>query len=136
MEQMELGTAHQVPRHRSAAASVLTMIAGAFARAVGSSVCYGLRRWLLATRLGARDGKGTLLTLGGFAFAWCVGFIVVFAPAGGGVRDVLPAAILGPVIGSGAATAATLVSRVAMTGGDLITALAAAGVGRYRSGVS
>jgi glycosyltransferase 2 family protein len=106
------------------------VIAGALAWAVFSWVFYGLQLWLLATRLGASDGKAALLALGGFAFAWCVGFVVVFVPAGAGVRDVLLVAILGPVIGVGAAFAAALVSRVAMTAGDLITAAAAAGLGR------
>jgi glycosyltransferase 2 family protein len=200
LAQMEMGNAHQVPRPRSASASVLTMmlslltglltalvalpfvagstpylwaflaapvllvflhpavlnsalnrvlrlarrpalevpltgraIAGASAWAFASWVCYGLQIWLLATRLGAPAGKTALLAVGGFAFAWSVGFLVVFAPAGAGVRDVLLVATLGPVLGVGAATAVALVSRVLMTLGDLITAAAAAGFGRPRS---
>jgi glycosyltransferase 2 family protein len=204
LAQMELGTAHQVPRHRSAAASVLTMllsllagllvalvtlpfvpgsrsyrwvflaapvllvclqprvlnpvldrllrvarrppldqplggraIAGALAWAVGSWVLFGLQIWLLATRLGLPYGKGALLALGGFAFAWSVGFVIVFVPVGAGVRDVLLAAMLSPLIGAGAATATALVSRVVMTAGDLITAAVAAGFSRrYRNGAS
>ena len=104
LAQMELGTAHRVPRHRSASASVLTMLL-------------------------------TLLATGGFAFAWCVGFLVVFAPAGAGVRDVVLVAILSPTLGVGNATAVALVSRVLLTVADLITAAVAAGFGR-RSGVS
>jgi glycosyltransferase 2 family protein len=204
LAQMELGTAYQVPRHRSAAASVLTMllsllagllvalvtlpfvpgsrsyrwvflaapvllvclqpkvlnpvldrllrlarrpaldqplggraIAGALAWALASWALFGLQIWLLATRLGLPYGKGALLALGGFAFAWCVGFVIVFVPVGAGVRDVLLAAMLGPLIGAGAATATALVSRVAMTAGDLITAAVAAGFSRrYRNGAS
>jgi len=56
--------------------------------------------WLCAARLGHADGRVMLLAAGGFAFAWSVGFIVVFAPAGAGVRDVLLVAVLGPVLGS------------------------------------
>jgi glycosyltransferase 2 family protein len=197
LAQMELGTAHQVPRHRSASAAVLTMlltllagllvalvtlpflpggasyrwvflaapvllvclhpkvvnrvmnwllrvtrrppleqplagraVAGALAWAVGSWLCYGLQIWLMATRLGAPYGTGALLATGGFAFAWCVGFLVVFAPAGAGVRDVLLVAVLAPTIGVAGATAIALVSRVLLTVGDLITAAAAAGFGR------
>jgi hypothetical protein len=197
LAQMELGNAYQVPRHRSAAASVLTMLlslltgllaalvtlpfaagstpylwaflaapvllvllhprvlnralelllrvakrpaleqpltgramAGAMAWAFASWIFFGLQIWLLATRLGAPDGKTALIAVGGFAFAWCVGFIVVFAPAGAGFREVLLIAALGPVLGTGAATAVALVSRVAMTAGDLLTAVAAAAWGR------
>lgn len=195
--QMEMANAHRVPRHRSASASVLTMllalltglltalvalpfvagstpylwaflaapillvflhpkvlnsvlnrllrlakrpaleepltgrtIAGASAWAFASWALYGLQIWLLATRLGAPDGTGALIAIGGFAFAWSVGFLVVVAPAGAGVRDVLLIAALGPVIGVASATAVALVSRVLMTVGDLVTAALAAGFSR------
>ena len=95
---------------------------GRLAWAFVSWVFFGLQIWLLATRLGAPEGKTALLAIGGFAFAWSVGFLVVFAPAGAGVREVLLVAALGPVLGTGAATAVALVSRVLMTAGDLLTA--------------
>ena len=200
--QMELGTAHRVPRHRSASASVLTMLlslltgllaalatlpfvtrsaqyrwvflavpallvclhprvlnrvldrllrlarrpplekpltaralAGALAWALASWVMFGLQIWVLATRLGAPYDKTLLLAIGGFAFAWCVGFVIVFLPAGAGVRDLLLVAALGPVLGVGAATAVALVSRAVMTAGDLLTAGVAVAVGR-RSGAA
>jgi hypothetical protein len=193
LAQMELGTAHQVPRHRSASASILTMllvtltglltavvalpfvagstsyvwallgapvllvlllprvlnacinralrlarraplevpltgrtVVGALAWAFVSWLGYGAQIWLLAVPLGAPAGKTTLLALGGFAFAWTVGFLVVFAPAGAGVRDVLLVLALHPVLGVVAATAIALVSRVLLTIGDLITAGVAA----------
>jgi uncharacterized membrane protein YbhN (UPF0104 family) len=193
LAQMELGNEYRVPRHRSASASVLTMllvlltglltalvalpfVAGstnyvwallaaplllvlliprilnaalnkvlrlakrppleveltgrAVVRAVGwafvSWACYGLQIWVLAIALGAPAGKGALLALGGFAFAWTVGFLVVIAPAGAGVRDVLLALTLGLVVGHGAAIAIALVSRVLLTIGDLVTAGVAA----------
>ena len=110
-------------------------IAGALAWALISWTCYGLQIWLMAIRLGAPYGTGALLATGGFAFAWCVGFLVVFAPAGAGVRDVVLVAILSPTLGVGNATAVALVSRVLLTVADLITAAVAAGFGR-RSGVS
>ena len=101
-------------------------MAGALAWSCSSWVLYGLQIWLLATRLGAPGGRTALLAVGGFAFAWSVGFLVVFAPAGAGVRDVLLVAILGPVLGVGSATAVALVSRALMTAGDLLTAALAA----------
>ena len=102
-------------------------MAAALAWSSASWVLYGLQIWLLATRLGRPAGPTALLAVGGFAFAWSVGFLVVFAPAGAGVRDVLLIATLSPVLGVGAATAVALVSRALMTAGDLITAGAAAG---------
>jgi glycosyltransferase 2 family protein len=202
LAQMELASEHQVPRHRSASASVLTMllallsgllvalatlpfvaraapyrwvflvtpvllvclhpkllnrllgwllrlarrpaleqplsgpaIAGALVWSLVSWLGYGLQIWLLVTRLGAPYGRGALLAIGGFAFAWCVGFVVVFAPAGAGVREVLLIAILGPVVGVAGATAVALVSRVLTTLSDLLTAAAAvAWSRRSRSG--
>jgi hypothetical protein len=195
LAQMELGHSYQVPRHRSATASVLTILlallsgllaalvtlpfvagstpyrwaflaapvllvllhprvlnrvlerllrltgrpplerpltgralAGALAWAFASWILFGLQVWFLATRLGAPGGKTAALAVGGFAFAWCVGFLVVFAPAGAGVREVLLVAALGPVLGAGSATAVALVSRAAMTVGDLLTAGVAAGL--------
>ena len=111
------------------------VMAGALAWACASWVFYGLQIWLLATRLGAPGGRTALLAVGGFAFAWSVGFLVVFAPAGAGVRDVLLVAMLGPVLGVSSATAVALVSRALMTAGDLLsaalaTAAAAAAPGR------
>lgn len=90
--------------------------------ALVSWVCYGVQIWVMAVRLGAPEGRTMLLAIGGFAFAWCVGFLVVFAPAGAGVRDVLVIALLGPVVGTGGATAIALLSRILMTIGDLATA--------------
>jgi uncharacterized membrane protein YbhN (UPF0104 family) len=194
LAQMELGNEYQVPRHRSASASVLTMllvtltglltalvalpfvagstdyawallaapallvllvprvlnailnrvlrlarrppleveltgraIAGALAWSFVSWAFYGVQIWVLTLALGAPAGKSALLALGGFAFAWTIGFLFVIAPAGAGVRDVLLALTLGLVLGHGAAIAITLVSRVLLTIGDLVTAgLAAA----------
>jgi glycosyltransferase 2 family protein len=106
------------------------VVAGALAWSFSTWICYGLQIWLLATRVGLPYGRGALLATGGFAFAWCVGFLIVFLPVGAGVREVLLIAALTPFIGAGAAGAVTLVSRLLMTAGDLSTAAAAAGLGR------
>jgi glycosyltransferase 2 family protein len=106
------------------------VVAGALAWSFCTWIFYGLQIWLLATRVGLSYGSGAVLATGAFAFAWCVGFVVIFVPVGAGIREVLLIALLTPVIGVGAAGAVTLVSRVLLTAGDLITAGTAAGLGR------
>jgi glycosyltransferase 2 family protein len=196
LAQMELGTIHQVPRHRSASASVLTMLASlltgllaaavtlpltghadsylwAYAavpvllaclhprvlrwgmdrllrlarqpaltrplsgavlgRALGWSLFAwagnGLQIWLLVP---VHSGLSLLLSAGGYAFAWCVGFLVVFAPGGLGIREVLLVTTLTPLVGAGAATAVALVSRVLTTVSDLLSAGVSASFRRKR----
>jgi glycosyltransferase 2 family protein len=92
----------------------------------GTWICYGLQIWILATKLGAPPGKTALIAIGGFAFAWTVGFIVVFAPAGAGVRDVLLLLVLSLVLSTADATAVMLTSRLLLTAGDLLSAGVAA----------
>ena len=101
-------------------------IAAPLAWSFGAWLFYGMQIWLLTTRLGAPRGTAALASIGGFALAWSVGFIAVFAPAGAGVREVVLTALLGPVVGIGAATAVALVSRALTTIGDLLAASAAA----------
>jgi hypothetical protein len=98
------------------------VIVTALGWALLSWVLLGAHVWLLATRLGAPTAATLPLAVGGFAFAWSAGFLVVIAPAGAGVRDLLLIATLSPVLSVGPATAVTLVSRAAMTGGDLLLA--------------
>jgi len=86
----------------------------------------GLQIWILAEKFGAPVGKTILLALGGYAFAWCAGFVVVIAPAGLAVRDPLLTASLTPVIGYGPALAVMLVSRAVNTVSDLLVAGVAA----------
>jgi hypothetical protein len=112
------------------------VMTAAMAWSWASWVFYGLQIWLLATRLGAPPGRTVLLAAGGFAFAWSVGFVVVLAPAGAGVRDVLLIATLSPVLGTGSATAVALMSRALMTAGDLVTAGLAAVSSRAPGGRS
>jgi glycosyltransferase 2 family protein len=107
------------------------VIVGALAWALASWAFYGLQIWVLITRLGASYGTGALLAIGSFAFAWCAGFVIVFAPAGAGVREVLLVATLGPAIGVGNATAVALISRVLTILVDLLTAGAAVAYSRY-----
>lgn len=103
------------------------VLAGALGWGFATWICFGLQIWVIAIRLGASSAGGLLLAIGGYAFAWSVGLIVVIAPAGVGIREVLIAGLLTPVIGSGNASAVALVSRALNTAGDLLTAGAAFG---------
>jgi hypothetical protein len=107
----------------------------ALAWALFSWLFNGLQIWLLADRFGGPAGKTILLSLGGYAFAWCVGFVVVIAPAGAGIRDPLIIAALAPAIGYNPALAVMLVSRAVNTISDLLmAAIAFAGLRRVGPG--
>ena len=87
----------------------------------------GVQIWVLADRLGAPAGRTFLIALGGYAFAWCVGFVIIIDPAGAGIREVLLVAVLAPVLPKvGAPLAVALVSRAVNTISDLLVAGAAA----------
>jgi hypothetical protein len=98
------------------------VIAVAMGWSILSWVFYGVQVWVLMIKLGAHAGPSLPLSVGAFAFAWAVGFVMVLAPAGAGFRDILLAALLAPAIGTGPATAITLVSRIATALADVITA--------------
>jgi len=89
---------------------------------------YGVHIWLLARGLG---GTGPLLlprSVGAFAAAWAVGFLVVLAPAGLGPREIVLTAALGPVLAT--PVALSLVSRLLLTVADLVGGGVAALLGR------
>jgi glycosyltransferase 2 family protein len=102
------------------------VLADAIAWSFGAWVFNGLQIWVLCLKLGAPPGQAALLSIGGYAFAWCVGFLVIFAPAGAGIREVLLVAFLAPMLGTGPATAVALVSRAVTIVSDLLMAGAAA----------
>jgi glycosyltransferase 2 family protein len=108
--------------HRLSGATVIRAIAWSWI----SWVLLGAHVYLLAITVGASAGRAALVAIGGFAFAWSAGFLVVFAPAGAGVRELILVGALGTVLDTGTATAIALVSRVLMTVGDLLIALLAA----------
>jgi glycosyltransferase 2 family protein len=111
-------------------------VAAAFGWGVVCWVFFGLQIWLLGSRLGLSAGSGLLLAIGGFAFAWCAGFVVVIAPAGAGIREVVLVALLAAAMKPADATAIALVSRVLMTVGDLVSAGTAAWFARRSRQVS
>ena len=103
-----------------------TMLSKAVGWSLLAWLANGLQIWVLAEKLGAPAGRTILIALGGYAFAWCVGFVVIFAPAGAGFRDLLVVAVLAPVLPYAPALAVALVSRGVNTISDLLVAGAAA----------
>jgi uncharacterized membrane protein YbhN (UPF0104 family) len=101
--------------------------------AMAGWLAYGVHLALIVGGLGVGGPKAVALSFGAFALAWCLGFLVVVAPAGAGVREVAMIAALAPVLDRGSAIAAALCSRLIVSIGDLLCA-AAAGAAARRSG--
>ena len=88
---------------------------------------YGLSLLALAGPLGLTGPGSFFLATGGYALAWSAGVLVLgIVPAGIGVREVVLAAVLVPVLGAGAATTVVAASRIVQTLGDALWALVAA----------
>lgn len=104
----------------------LSMLIKPLAWSLVAWLANGAQIWILADKLGAPAGRTVLIALGGYAFAWCVGFVIILAPAGAGFRDALIVAVLATVLPGGPALAVALVSRGVNTISDLLVAGAAA----------
>lgn len=105
----------------------LRMLSKALAWSLLAWLANGVQIWILADKLGAPPGRTFLIALGGYAFAWCVGFVIIIDPAGAGIREALLVTALAPVLPPGAPLAVALVSRAVNTISDLLVAgLAAA----------
>jgi uncharacterized membrane protein YbhN (UPF0104 family) len=90
--------------------------------ALAGWAAYGVHLALIVHGLGATGAGAVILSFGAFALAWCLGFLVVIAPAGAGVREVAMVAALAPVLDRGSAIAAALCSRLIVSVGDLVCA--------------
>ncbi|NUR28540.1 MAG: UPF0104 family protein [Catenulispora sp.] len=91
-------------------------------RSLAGWLLAGAHIWILAIALGAPPLRTLLLAIGGYAFAWSVGFLIVFAPAGAGVRELILVAALQPVLDPGEATVVALASRLVTIVADLVAA--------------
>jgi uncharacterized membrane protein YbhN (UPF0104 family) len=119
---------------------------GGMARALGWTtlgwLCFGAHAWFLisvfaGTGKGAGEVGGTFaLSLGAYALAWAVGFLIIFFPGGIGPREVALIAVLAPVMPSASALVVALASRVVMTVGDLAWAGAGLAIARGGRGAS
>jgi glycosyltransferase 2 family protein len=107
-------------------------------RAVGWSVVswifYGLHAWLIMHQLGVAGGFLLYAALtGAFAAAWCVGPLMVVAPAGAGIREAALILLLGTTGGRvprPEIIAFALISRLLFTVGDIVWGAVAAVAGR------
>ena len=80
---------------------------------------YGAHVWVLAHDLGVSAAGLPLRAAGAFAAAWCIGFLLVVAPAGAGVREPALVLLLAPAVPATRALVIALVSRLLFTVGDL-----------------
>jgi glycosyltransferase 2 family protein len=81
----------------------------------------GAAAWTLTAGL-APSRADVRFVAGAYALAWLVGFVVVFAPSGLGVREATLVALLAPRFGLGPATVLALMLRFANVLGDLTAA--------------
>jgi hypothetical protein len=103
-----------------------------------SWLLYGAALWLLAIRVGVPVGVGYPLSVGAFGLGFALGFVVILAPAGVGIREWVIIAILMHAGGVSYtnALAVTLVWRLVTVAGDLIVAALAMANRRGRAGLT
>ncbi|WP_433699968.1 lysylphosphatidylglycerol synthase domain-containing protein [Nocardiopsis sp. CA-288880] len=79
----------------------------------------GAHVWLLTWAVGGDAVRSLGPAVGAYALAWTLGLLVVFAPAGLGVREAVLVVALAPVVDAGAALVVAVLSRLVMTAADL-----------------
>jgi uncharacterized membrane protein YbhN (UPF0104 family) len=109
---------------------------GGMARALGWTtlgwLCYGAHAWFLISVFAGKSWHSFALSLGAYALAWAVGFLIIVFPGGIGPRELALIAVLAPVMPSASALVIALASRVVMTVGDLVWAGIGLAIGRAR----
>lgn len=100
-------------------------------------VVAGAQVWIILVELGNPVTWSTFfLTLGGYAMAWVVGFLVFFVPAGVGIREVALGVALGTHAQGGDIVVTVLLSRILFTLADLVLGVLAGIMMRKDSQVS
>ncbi|HZC99898.1 MAG TPA: lysylphosphatidylglycerol synthase domain-containing protein [Actinomycetes bacterium] len=94
-------------------------VLGAVGWSLAGWLLFGVHVWILARMLGVHGAGLLARSTGAFAAAWCVGFLVVIAPAGSGAREAALIVLLGTGVGTARATVIAVVSRLLLTVGDL-----------------
>ncbi|WP_150239167.1 lysylphosphatidylglycerol synthase domain-containing protein [Nocardiopsis quinghaiensis] len=79
----------------------------------------GLHVWVLTWAVGGDALRSVGPAVGAYALAWTLGLLVVFAPAGLGVREAVLVVALSPVVDAGAALVVAVLSRLVMTVADV-----------------
>ena len=106
-----------------AEAGPLRIGGGAVAASVGWTlvawVPLGAHVWLLTWSVGGDTLASIGPAVGAYALAWILGLLVVFAPAGLGVREIVLVVALAPVVDAGAALVVAVLSRLVMTVADV-----------------
>ncbi len=91
--------------------------------AIVAWIISGAQIWILACGFGVSPSVDSLaLSVGSYALAWVAGFLVVFVPAGTGIRESVLGIFFVSVLSSGGVLAVVLISRIAMTIADLVFA--------------
>ncbi|MBN6052680.1 flippase-like domain-containing protein [Nonomuraea sp. RK-328] len=106
-------------------------------RAVAAAVGWTALGWMiygLHTSLLVGRWDMYLVATGAYAFAWATGLLTFFVPAGVGVREGALVLVFTPVVGTGAALAAAVVSRLVFTLADVAAAGVAFLLGREKGG--
>ena len=86
-------------------------------------VVVGLQMWVLGIGLGLeRSVPSFLAVVGAYSVAWVAGFVVVVAPAGLGVRELVLGALLVGWLPAGAVIVLVVVARVVQTIADVAMA--------------
>ena len=105
-------------------------LAKATAWAMVGWIFAGAQVWQLSRALSDLGEPSFFAAVGGYALAWTAGFLVVFAPAGAGIREVVLGGLMSDSMTVGAVVALVLLSRLFITGADFTLAAAAAISGR------
>ena len=125
-----LKTVHRPPLEKSVSV-------GGMARALAWTTLgwlfYGAHAWFLISEFAGHGAHVLALSLGAYALAWSVGFLIIFIPGGIGAREIALIAVLAPVMSSASALVVALASRVVMTVGDLVWAGVGLAIGRAQS---
>ncbi|MCY9785590.1 flippase-like domain-containing protein [Nocardiopsis sp. EMB25] len=94
-------------------------MATAVAWTLAAWVPLGAHVWVLTWAVGGDPVRSFGPAVGAYALAWTLGLLVVFAPAGLGVREAVLVVALAPVVDAGAALVVAVLSRLVMTVADV-----------------
>lgn len=84
---------------------------------------FGLHIFCLVHSQGATSFRGYVLSVCAFSLASSIGVIVIFAPAGAGIRETVLIVVLAPVLSVASALAIALVSRSVLVLVDVVLAV-------------